>query len=449
MTTSNHLIGNYRVIRLLGEGGMGLVYEGVRDDIGARAAIKVLRPEYARNADIAGRFINEARAVNMVQHPGVVQVFDYGQLPTGEAYLAMEYLEGDSLRTRLTREVRLSEADTMRLGRQIALAVAAAHAKQIVHRDLKPENIMIIADPDAPGGERVKVLDFGIAKLEPGVQGSVRTRTNTMMGTPVYMSPEQCRGLKTISDRSDVYSLGVMMFEMMTSRPPFDSEAPGDLIAMHMFKPPPVLRDAIPDTDPVLQGMLEAMLSKDPQARPPMSAVAQQLKALGNLQSDVMPIRVLREQNAELAGSAAGPASPQPRSPPSPKPAVASVAMASPPEADDPNVTIRIQDSAKRPRPAGLKAPGGAAKPPRASGDGLAPAAPPPSSMSAGNRWQPAAPSDPTTAMRAEDIGGRIKKAAGLSQKQLERFVLLGFVFVAVLIGILVLLMGNHGEGVR
>lgn len=134
MTTTTSLIGNYRVIRLLGEGGMGLVYEAVRDDIGARAAIKVLRPEYARNVDIAARFINEARAVNMVQHPGVVRIFDYGQLPTGEAYLAMEYLEGDSLRARIMREQRLNETDTMRLGRQIALAVAAAHSKQIVHR---------------------------------------------------------------------------------------------------------------------------------------------------------------------------------------------------------------------------------------------------------------------------------------------------------------------------
>lgn len=140
MPMANQLIGNYRVIRLLGEGGMGLVYEALRDDIGVRAAIKVLRPEYAHNAETAGRFINEARAVNMVQHPGVVRVFDYGQLPTGEAYLAMEFLEGESLRQRITRYLRISESDTIRLGRQIASAVAAAHAKQIVHRDLKPDN---------------------------------------------------------------------------------------------------------------------------------------------------------------------------------------------------------------------------------------------------------------------------------------------------------------------
>jgi serine/threonine protein kinase len=133
---ANQLIANYRVIRLLGEGGMGLVYEAVRDDIGVRAAVKVLRPEYAHNAELAGRFINEARAANMVQHPGLVRVFDYGRLPTGEPYLAMEFLEGVSLRARMMRDRRLGEGDAMRLGRQIAAAVGAAHAKQIVHRGL-------------------------------------------------------------------------------------------------------------------------------------------------------------------------------------------------------------------------------------------------------------------------------------------------------------------------
>ena len=307
---------------------------------------------------------------------------------------------------------------------------------------------MIVADADAPGGERVKVLDFGIAKLEPGTQGSVRTRTNTMMGTPIYMSPEQCRGLKTISDRADVYSLAVMMFEMMTSRPPFDSEAPGDLIAMHMFKPPPSLRDVIPDADPALQGMLEAMLSKDPQARPPMSAVAQQLKALGHLQSDVMPMRVVREPSAELNKSAASAPPPLQRSPPSPKPAMAAPAVVAPPRVEeDSNATIRIKDSAKRPRPVNQMAPGSAL--PRARSNDALPSGPPPSSVSAGNRWQPAAPSDPTTAMRADDLGVRLQKATGLTQKQLERFVLLGFVVVSIILGALVLLIGGHGDGAR
>ena len=133
--TTHHHIGHYRVLRQLGEGGMGVVYEAVRDDIGIRAAVKVLRPEFARNMEISTRFFNEARAANMIQHPGIVKVFDYGHLPTGEAYLAMELLEGESLRQRLEQRSRLNEADSMRIARQIAAALASAHAKNIVHRD--------------------------------------------------------------------------------------------------------------------------------------------------------------------------------------------------------------------------------------------------------------------------------------------------------------------------
>ncbi|HNN92896.1 MAG TPA: serine/threonine-protein kinase [Pseudomonadota bacterium] len=296
-------IGPYRVIRLLGEGGMGMVYEAIRDDIGARAAVKVLRPEFARNADAASRFFNEARAANMIQHAGVVRIFDYGQLPSGEAYLAMEYLEGESLRARLDREVRLSEVDAMRLARQVASALASAHAKNIVHRDLKPENIMLVADAEAPGGERVKVLDFGIAKLDSMAGGSVRTRTNTVMGTPTYMAPEQCRGIKTIGDRADVYALGVLLFEMLSGRPPFIAEAPGDMIGMHMFQPPPMLDTRLPHCDPSLSRLLHTMLLKDPATRPSMNDVAQTLKALGNLSSEVMPMRILAEQDGGGTGS--------------------------------------------------------------------------------------------------------------------------------------------------
>jgi len=289
---------------------MGMVYEALRDDIGVRAAVKVLRPEYARVPDLAARFFNEARAANMIQHPGIVRIFDYGQLPTGEAYLAMEYLEGELLRIRLQREVRLAEADAMRLARQVASAVASAHAKNIVHRDLKPENIMLVSDAEAPGGERAKVLDFGIAKLDSMSGGFVRTRTNTVMGTPAYMAPEQCRGIKTIGDRVDVYALGVMLFEMLTGRTPFVAEAPGDLIGMHMFAPPPLLGSYLPHCDGSLARLVASMLQKDPTTRPSMSDVAQTLKALGNLVSDVMPMRILAEQDAGTSRSDAPGASP-------------------------------------------------------------------------------------------------------------------------------------------
>lgn len=320
----NERIGHYRVLRLLGEGGMGVVYEAVRDDIGVRAAVKVLRPEFARNSDIATRFFNEARAANMVQHAGIVRIFDYGHLPTGEAYLAMEYLEGESLRGRLDREGRLNEAESMRLGRQIASALASAHSKQIVHRDLKPENIMLIADPETPGGERAKVLDFGIAKLDYGASGSVRTRTNTVMGTPIYMAPEQCRGIKTIDDKADVYALGVMIFEMQAGRPPFHAEAPGDVIGMHMFQQPPPLSAHVPDCDPTLNLLIAKMLAKDPQRRPSMSEVGQTLKALCNLVSDVMPIRLVPDGDAQGIGAGSSDTvSPAPQRAPAPMPSLA------------------------------------------------------------------------------------------------------------------------------
>ncbi len=288
---SHQLVGHYRVIRQIGEGGMGVVYEAVREDIGVRAAVKVLRPEFARNTEIAARFFNEARAANMIAHAGIVKVFDYGHLPTGEAFLAMELLEGESLRNRMEREARLSEVDSMRIARQIAAALASAHSKMIVHRDLKPENIMLVPDAETPGGERIKILDFGIAKLEPAAQGLVRTRTNSMMGTPIYMAPEQCRGLKSIDDRADVYALGVMMFEMLTGQPPFYAEAPGDIIGMHMFKPAPKLSSALPDVDPQLAHMVDAILGKEPSHRPSMSEVAMLLKQLGHFVSSVLPMR--------------------------------------------------------------------------------------------------------------------------------------------------------------
>lgn len=294
-------IGGYRILRLLGEGGMGVVYEAVREDIGGSAAIKILKKEYALQPELAARFFNEARAANLVNHPGIVQVFDYGHLPSGAAYLAMELLEGESLYKRLVQKGRLSESETLRLGRQIASALAAAHDKQVVHRDLKPENVLIIPDAEAAGGERAKILDFGIAKLTADHQGAVRTNTNMLMGTPMYMSPEQCRGSKTIGDRTDVYSFGVMLYELLTGRTPFVAEDPGEYIGQHIYKDPPPISSLISSLNPALQRLVESMLQKEPQARPAMAVVARVLKELGNFSSDVVSVRALVEAQGERA----------------------------------------------------------------------------------------------------------------------------------------------------
>ena len=289
-------IGSYRIIRLLGEGGMGLVYEGVRDDIGGRAAIKILRAEFARNADVAGRFLNEARAVNIVSHPGIVGSFDYGQLPDGTAYIVMEFVEGESLSGRIKRMRNGLGPDALRIARQIAATLAAAHTKGIIHRDLKPDNIMIAPDSEAPGGERAKVLDFGIAKIvsehesdklnaNPGL-----TQAGAVMGTPKYMSPEQCRGTGKVDFKTDVYALGVIMFEMLTGKIPFDAEGTGAMMAMHMFQPPPPIREIEPSVSPPVEMLIQSMLAKDPAARPTMTEIAAKIEQMGIKSTGVLQV---------------------------------------------------------------------------------------------------------------------------------------------------------------
>ena len=286
--TGQH-IGPYRVLREIGRGGMGAVFEAVHTQIERKVAIKILRSEFAQNQQLVARFVTEARAVNIVNHPSVVQISDCGQLPDGLAYIVMEYLEGESLGSRMKRQGgRLTIPEALRLTRQIAAALAAAHSKGIIHRDLKPDNVMIVPDPEAPGGERAKVLDFGIAKVlaaAPGNGGdmmeqSAQTRTGMMVGTPLYMAPEQCRGAGIIGDRADVYSLGVMLYRMLCGRPPFIGDGSGAVMAMHIYEPPPPLRQFEPAIPEDLSTLVHQLLVKDPAQRPSMVAVAEQLEQL-------------------------------------------------------------------------------------------------------------------------------------------------------------------------
>ncbi len=282
-------IDKYRLIRQLGEGGMGVVYEAVREDLGGRVALKLIRAEFALNREVAARFYNEARAANLIEHPGVVRVFDYGQVPGGGAYLAMEYVDGESLSRRQERLRQFTSEEVLRLGRQIASAIAAAHARQIVHRDLKPDNIMLVPDVETPGGERIKVLDFGIAKLATELRGVVRTQANIVMGTPVYMAPEQCRGNKGVGEKADVYALGVILYELLAGRPPFVGEDAAAYIGMHMFKEPPALRQFAAKAPERLLNLVHAMLIKDSDQRPAMADVAQELRQLTPGHSDSLP----------------------------------------------------------------------------------------------------------------------------------------------------------------
>jgi serine/threonine protein kinase len=241
-------IGSYVVREVLGQGGMGTVYLAEHAVIGKKVAIKVLKRDLAGHDNLVARFINEARANAVVGHPGIVDVFDVGTLPSGVPYLVMEYLRGESLAQRLARTGKLPVELAATIAWETASAVGAAHAKGIIHRDLKPENLFLAVDPAEPEAPaRVKVLDFGIAKLHADPNpNQVNTQTGSVMGTPVYMSPEQCRGAREeIDHRTDIYSLGVILYEMLVGKPPFQGEAFGDLLLRHMTEPvvPPATLD--------------------------------------------------------------------------------------------------------------------------------------------------------------------------------------------------------------
>ena len=197
-------IGQYQIVKKIGEGGMGAGYRATHTLLGRPAAIKLLLPVLSHQREIVDRFFNEARATTAVSDPGIVQVFDFGIHTDGSAYIVMELLEGEPLEARIQRGT-ISVADALRITRQVAGSLGAAHARGIVHRDLKPENIFMVRDTEAQGGERPKILDFGIAKLNGDTGDRKRTRTGMLLGTPVYMSPEQCRGAGTIDHRAEVY----------------------------------------------------------------------------------------------------------------------------------------------------------------------------------------------------------------------------------------------------
>lgn len=242
-TLIGQTIGNYQVTQKIGEGGMGSVYLAEHPHIGKRVALKVLHTEYASNQEVVSRFFNEAKAVNDIGHPNIVDVLDYGVLhgQRGErfVYFIMEFLAGQTLSQLMRSEGPFSQERAIAIAYQAADALAASHRCGIVHRDLKPDNIIV----SQRGRERdfVKLLDFGIAKLTTEIPGSQRTRTGVVMGTPSYMSPEQCEGKGRIDQRTDIYALGILLFEMLSGRVPFVGQAYGDILVQHLTQAPPPL----------------------------------------------------------------------------------------------------------------------------------------------------------------------------------------------------------------
>ena len=217
---------------------MGDVYLGRHQEIESQVAIKVLHPEHVSDPMMERRFLDEARAVNRVDHPSLVRIHDCGRDEEVGVFLVMELLRGDTLRQRLKSAGRLSPEETVRLLVQLTSALTQVHAEGVVHRDLKPENIMLVADPLVPGGERVKILDFGIAKLKEGETSSSHTKTGAVFGTPLYMSPEQCQDAKSVDPRSDIYSLGAICYELLCGQPPYRADSVYALVRKHLTEEP-------------------------------------------------------------------------------------------------------------------------------------------------------------------------------------------------------------------
>jgi eukaryotic-like serine/threonine-protein kinase len=263
------VVGNYRISDLVGSGGMGAVYRAEHILLGKRAAVKVLLPERSASQEIIDRFFNEAKAASLIKDPGIVEIFDFGRLADGNAYIVMELLEGETLGDRLKRVGLLSPNHACSIARHVAGTLAAAHSHKIIHRDLKPDNVFLVKDPAMPRGERAKVLDFGIAKLNSNAQPSdmVKTETGRLMGTPYYMSPEQCRGAGKVDHRTDIYSLGCVLYQMLAGRPPFVLEGAGEILAAHIHIPAPSPRVHEPSIPQSLERMILKMLEKDPDLR--------------------------------------------------------------------------------------------------------------------------------------------------------------------------------------
>jgi serine/threonine protein kinase len=264
---SGATVGPYEVLSLIGAGGMGEVYLARELSLGRRVAVKVLPPEFTHDPHRIARFEQEARSASALSHPNICTIFALGDMPDGRRFIAMEYIDGQTLRHRLTAE-RLSLREALDISSQIAAGVSAAHALGIVHRDLKPENIII-----RPDG-LVKVVDFGLAKLALSSQlasgGTTRlgakTDPGSAVGTIAYMSPEQVRA-QEVDARTDIWSLGVLLYEMVAGRTPFDGKSSSDVLAAILERDPPPLARFDPDAPGELQRILSKALRKDREQR--------------------------------------------------------------------------------------------------------------------------------------------------------------------------------------
>lgn len=275
------MLGAYEIKGVLGEGGVSTVFWAEHFEMGQRAAIKMIKPEFARNEKVVARFLREAEVTSRIRHPGIVTVFDLGYHTSESPYLIMELLDGESLRQRIGRIGRIPRDQALAIARHIASALAAAHRSGVVHRDLKPGNIMLVRDPAVPFSERPKVVDFGIAKLmEPYYRNHVPAQPSRLLpltdrgkvlGTVSYMAPEQCLVNTPVDHRADLYALGCVLFHMLCGRPPFVGPAHW-VMCQQVEVQPPSPREIDPahesSVDPAIDALILRLLAKNPAVRP-------------------------------------------------------------------------------------------------------------------------------------------------------------------------------------
>src|SRR5919202_4356127 len=259
------LAGKYRIEELINEGGMGSVYRATHVLMDKVVAVKVLHPALAADDKIVARFSREAKAASRISHPHALSVTDFGEDEKGVVFLVMEYFKGETLKEVIHKDGPMPLERTVGIIRQVSGALEAAHKEGVVHRDLKSDNIMLL---DIGGGDWAKVLDFGIAKITEKVgQDPALTAPNLIIGTPQYMSPEQCSQAAEIDSRSDIYSLGVIIYEMLVGHVPFTGESPTAIMMKHLQEPPPSVLEERKDVPAAVGRVVARALAKRPEDR--------------------------------------------------------------------------------------------------------------------------------------------------------------------------------------
>lgn len=362
---------NFRLLEVVGTGAMGTIFKAEQVSLGKTVVIKLLHRHLLGDPSLSKRFHREARAASLLNHPNTIQIIDFGQMQNGPLYIAMEFVPGRDLADVLFHEFPMAPMRVVNIVRQIASALDEAHANGVLHRDLKPENIMVGDRRNQP--DFVKVLDFGIAKLQDGVQtaGAFQTVAGVVCGTPEYMSPEQARG-ETLDGRSDLYALGVLMYQLLTNRLPFEGESPLAVVSQHLSQepvPPSRFANGIP---PSLENLTLALLVKARDERPAaaldvvaeLDRIQRELESAGQdadgtdatmIEIRALPADAVRElvagpKTMEVSQSALGTAAPSPPprrrlTPAATKQSAPTAPVAAAPDAP---VTARIPGSFKR-----------------------------------------------------------------------------------------------------